>query len=497
MRGVLIFYLIAAAGIFGFAAGTGITGSLIAAIPIALLFALATGFILFKYPIITIDKTASSRGLQIVSIIATVIGLIQLSRLLVFIIAPSQAAFSTIPSSEWETRHSCFSAYYVAAQSARKVPDIYANSLYSLADDDPAQQRKPQMIGPLRVDVFEYPPTFLLVPEVVNQVTPDFFRARMLWFALNGIVVILAMLLVARELGPIAGTRALLLAPLVWFSLIFLSTMQKGNVQMAIIAISMIAMVLFAKKRFFSGGTLLAYATASKLYPGMLIVYLMMRRQWRAVIYTAALGFGVAFLALIVEGWQTYSAFLAHLPGILSGEAFPAFRNPSAMAINYSIPGIIFKLKIFGIGDMGFGASKIVGWIYTLVLLAIIVMIAKRKDREEDNPLIWLSILILATLRSPFLPQAYAGFPPLWLLTLVAALHPPTTKNLILTILTWIGLNLMIPIDWGFTPKQLALISAIPQILTVVIAFVALRQPNARVRNEIMDDSTAINQTAE
>jgi len=245
---------------------------------------------------------------------------------------------------------------------------------------------------------------------------------------------------------------------------------------MAIIAISTIAMILFAKKRFFSGGTLLAYATASKLYPGMLIVYLIMRRQWRAVIYTTALGFGIAFLALIAYGWETYSAFLSHLPRLLSGEAFPAFRNPQAMAINYSIPGIIFKLKVFGIGGMDFGASKIVGWIYTLILLAIIILIARRRDRNEDSPLIWLSILILATLRSPFLPQAYAGFPPLWLLTLVAALHTPTAKNLFITIVVWIGLNLIIPMDWGFSPRQLALISAIPQILTIAIAFVALRQ---------------------
>ncbi len=485
MRALLILYLTIAASLFGFAAGAGLTGSLIAALPIAILFMGLAGFALWKFRIITIEKTACSRGLQILSAVATVAALVQLVRLTVFIIAPSQVAYSTVPSSRWEVQHSCLSAYFIADKSARQVPDIYAKSLYSMPDDDPSSVRKPRMVGPFRVDVYEYPPPFLILPRLVSVLNPDFLRVRMLWFALNGIVVIIAMLVVARALGPVAGTRALLLAPMVWFSIVFLGTLQKGNVQMMIMALSMIAMLLFARRKYAAGGTLLAFATVSKIYPAMLIVYLFARRQWRAVAFTSGMSVLLMLIALLITGWQPYSAFLAHLPGLLGGEAFPAFRNPSGTAINYSVPGIIFKLKLFGVPGMNFGAMKIVGWIYTLVLLAIIITIARRIHRTDgDSPLIWMAILILATLRSPFLPQAYAGFPPLWLLTLVAAAYAPNPKTLIMVILVWLSLNIVVPLDWGVDPRLLALISALPQIATIVLALVALRRSDqSRVLN--------------
>ena len=43
----------------------------------------------------------------------------------------------------------------------------------------------------------------------------------------------------------------------------------------------------------------------------------------------------------------------------------------------------------------------------------------RQRDRRVD-PLAWIAILILATLRSPFLP-GYGAFPALWLATLVMA----------------------------------------------------------------------------
>src|SRR6266478_8671701 len=68
--------------------------------------------------------------------------------------------------------------------------------------------------------------------------------------------------------------------------------------------------------------------------------------------------------------------------------------------------------------------------------------------REASRPLrmlvassLGIATGILATLRSPFLPQAYAAVPPLWLLTLLAATHAPSTKASFLTLLGWMSLN--------------------------------------------------------
>ena len=115
-------------------------------------------------------------------------------------------------------------------------------------------------------------------------------------------------------------------------------------------------------------------------------------------------------ISILDTGWAPYSAFLHHLPRLLSGEAFPAFRRPGSVAANLSVPGFLFKLKLFGLLNGSFALMKIIGSIYTVILLAATVAIGMRKPTRNDQPLIWLAVLILASLRSPFLPT-YGIFP--------------------------------------------------------------------------------------
>ena len=467
-----------AAAIAAFTIAAGVTGSLVAAVPIA---AVAGGLVavrLWTHPIVSYDPAATSRPLQVVSAVATLAALFQLARLAVFIVSPAQAAYSQFPSSVWEQRHSCLTAYFVAAQAIATTPNVYDDALFSLPGD-PTALRKPRTMGPFNIDAYEYPPPFLLLPRALGLVAPDFSRLRMAWFGICAAVLLLAMLAAARALGPVAGTRALLLAPLVWAGFPMLNTLQKGNAQVLVIAISMCALLLFERRRWAAGGSLLAYATVSKLYPGMLVLYLLWRRQWRAVAWTAAFSGVVVLLSLLDTGIGPFVAFRHHLPGILSGEAFPAFRNPAARAINVSIPGIVFKLKLFGVAGMSFATAKVVGWVYTLVVIGAIGLVARRPVRDDEAPAVWLAIVILATLRSPFLPQGYGVFPAIWLLTLLAARRPPTSQNVLLLVLAWVGFNIYVPMDWGIAPRLLAVLNLVPQVATAAIAVVALRRSDA------------------
>jgi hypothetical protein len=353
---------------------------------------------------------------------------------------------------------------------------VFDSSLYTQPGDTGVGVRKPLTLGPFGIDVYEYPPPFLLLPRACMLLAPDFMRLRTLWFGLTVGVVLLAMVVVASSLGPAAGTRALLLSPLVWAALPTLSFLQKGNVQGLVVALSMLAMVLFERRRFAAGGALLAYATVSKLFPGLLVVYLLARRQWRALAWTVGASVLLALVALIDVGWQQYAGFASHLPGLLGGEAFPAFRNSAAKAINYSVPGLVFKAELYGVPGTGFLASKIVGWIWTMVILWLTVRIARRTLRDGEKPLVWIAVLILATLRSPFLPQAYAAFPPLWLLTLLAATYAPAAKTIGLTVLAWVCFNAFWPLDWPVDPRLLAALTGLPQALTVLITLLALQR---------------------
>ena len=441
----------------------------------AALVAGLVAWLFWRHPVVPLNEDAPSRGLYVISLLATVFALFQLARLCVFIINPAAVGFAASPSRGLglPLSHSCVSAYFVAAQSARSAPNVYDPELYSLPSTSPDGMRKPQFIGPFTIDVYEYPPTFLLLPRALRLLSPDFFHFRMIWFAFNGTVLLIGLLAVARVMGPVIGRRALLLSPLVLSSGHTIGTLQVGNLQAIIFALAMLAMILFDQRRYAAGGALLAFATVSKLFPGLLLVYLLVRRKWSALAWTAGMTVVLIGLSLLDAGLTPYHSFLHHLPKLLGGESFPAFRNPNAVALNFSVPGMAFKLHLFGVPGASFAAMRIVGWVYTPIVLAITVMVARRPLNLVEQPIAWLGILIVASLRSPFLP-GYAVIPVLWLLALLAAVVAPTLRTLCLALAAWLILNISIPLS-GQDPRLSSIILLLPQTVMVVLLVLALR----------------------
>ena len=204
-------------------------------------------------------------------------------------------------------------------------------------------------------------------------------------------------------------------------------------------------------------------------------LFLLLRRDWRALGWTAAVGAALVLVTLADVGWTPFAAFFDNLPKLLSGEAFPALRNAvaNAIAINESVPGLVFKLGLFGVPDMGFAASKIVGWVYTLAVIGATAWMALyARDRAKD-PLVWIAILLLATLRSPFLPF-YAVFPPLWLATLIVAMAWRRTGVL------WSTVAMAIVLSFTFGPNAVspqvnAIATLMHTIAALVLAMMAAR----------------------
>ena len=257
MHAFITISLAVATGIFVFAAAVGLSGSAPPRRPSGVVAAGLAGWRVWSRPILAIDESACSPGLKIVSGLATVAALVQLALLTVFMVDPAQVAYSTIPGSAWEIRHSCLTAYFVAGEAVGRGHDLYDPALYTSPEDTGTGQRKALMIGPFGIDVYEYPPPFLLVPRACRLLTTDFMRMRPLWFGLGAGIVLIAMLVVARRMGPAMGTRALLLVPLFWAAPAMMNTLQKGNVQPVVVALAMLAMVLFERSRWAAGGALL------------------------------------------------------------------------------------------------------------------------------------------------------------------------------------------------------------------------------------------------
>ena len=148
-------------------------------------------------------------------------------------------------------------------------------------------------------------------------------------------------------------------------------------------------MLLF-ERRWYAAGRAAARLRrrSSKLFPGVLVLYLLLRRDWRAV------GLDRGVERRRSRSWRSprsaprrIAISCDHMPKLLSGEAFPAFRNPDAIGVNQSVPGLVFKLKLFGVPHMDFTAMRIVGWLYTVVVVAGTAWLALRAAPRGREPL--------------------------------------------------------------------------------------------------------------
>lgn len=454
-----------------FTAAAGLTGSLPAALAIsAAITTLLT--LVARRRLAALDERAASRGLLVLSGVATVLAVFQLVRLTIFTVAPTRDDFAAVPGSAFSRQHCCATAYFVGGRLAREATNVYDNALYDAPDSIATERRKPQKIDGFSVDVYEYPPPFLLLPRLVTRVAPTFTRFRMVWFGLSSASLLGAMLLAAAALPRAQTTRAVLLMPLAWAGLSTIEALQMGNFQVMTVAVSMAAMVMFSRRRDAAGGALLGFAVASKLFPGMLLLYLAVRRAWRPVVATLLGGVVIVLLALWDMGLAPFAAFLHHLPRLLGGEAFAAFRNPAAVANNLSIPGLVFKLPFFGLPDMGFAGMKVVGWIYTVIAVAVTFLMARR---GRGGPVAWITVLVVATLRSPFLPNSYAPVAALWLLTLLGAENVVRGRALVWIGVAWLTLELLWPVDWPLDPRVASAINSVPMATILALTVLGVR----------------------
>jgi hypothetical protein len=453
------------AGIVAFTASAGVRDDMAIA---AIVAAVATAAALARRAGFAAAVDGAPPLARALFVAGTLAVLAQLAWLTPFIIDPNRSTWAPSALAPMPPTHSCASSYWVACSVVQTRPDVYDDSIYNLPQADPTAIRNARTLGRLNIDNYEYPPAFLLAPRVLGFVTSDFWGFRRLWFALNLGFVLVVAVLVARRLDERLGTHAVWLTPFVIAGPAIIATFQVGNVQMAMIALAALAMYCIDRGAHVAGGFLLACAILGKLYPGVFVLYLLLRREWRPVIWTAA--FGVALIAVSVAdvGLEPYRAFLREMPHLMSGEAFSAFRNPGAIGNNGSVPGLIFKLKLWGVPHMGFEAMRIVGWIYTLVVIAGTVWIVRRVRPAGREPVIWLAILVLATMRSPFM-ATYAFFPVMWLATLVAPLGWRAARPSTLVLAGWCAFAL------GFGPASLPPpVNAAWTTVQTVLAFVLL-----------------------
>jgi len=188
-------------------------------------------------------------------ILAATAGL-QVARLSHFMHDVGRADCSVLPDREFFRNHACLSAYTEASRLAPTGANVYDPKVY--------EKRK---IGRLEVDLFQYPPAFLLLGGAFNALMPDFFATRAIWFATQALALLASALALAVWIGGPTGARAAWLIPVVWLSVPPRLTLQLGNFQASAFSWSIGAMLLAAAGRAGVAGALLGFCSAGKTGP--------------------------------------------------------------------------------------------------------------------------------------------------------------------------------------------------------------------------------------
>jgi alpha-1,2-mannosyltransferase len=362
---------------------------------------------------------AGRRALTIAVMLVAAVAIVQIARQSMFMADSTKPAYSVIPGDPWRVAHSCMSAYVEAARFAEaNTGNVYDQALYDS-----------RHIGSFKVDSYHYPPPFLLVPRALRLITTDFFQFRALWFAIQTLVFAGAVVGLAVWIGETIGAFALLGGLVVLMTPTVLFSLQIGNFQTTAVALGAVALVLLVTQRIKTGAPILAYVALSKIFPGLLVLYLMFARRWRALAWTAASGVALLVLTVAVLGTQPFADFVHHeLPAISDGRAFPQSERPNVAVANQSIYGLTVRLRFLGASWLDQPMGLKVTSVYGLIVLVLAALAGWKRRVDLSNPAgrlmlvqTGLALMSLASFRSPFVGGAYGLVSTLWLLTLLAA----------------------------------------------------------------------------
>ncbi len=330
------------------------------------------------------------------------------------------SAFPLEPSS---VHHMCLPAYLYAAElAARNIDAVYSQGSYRAYSADGSAATAVVGMGPWIEDPFLYPPPFLLLPRFALWVSLDYLVLRTAWYGAQALALLALLVVLARWVGGREGARLGLLAPLLWISIPTMFNLQYGQFQLAAVVLALFARIRFTQERRLVGGFALAFATISKVFPGVFLVEQLARRRYRELGSTLGWCFLLTALALVVFGHGPFVEYFGGMASDVASGAATRFVEEDFPTVlnNISIYGIVIKLRWLGVAGMSSALASGLVWFYTLIPLGLAVWLGLRTpDSRLAQVQCWVALLNLATLRSPNAPGAYALVGSLLLLLLL------------------------------------------------------------------------------
>jgi alpha-1,2-mannosyltransferase len=396
----------------------------------ALLCFVPVGWIAQRVPETLTGAQRRRPVLSMVWCVLALVAVIQVGRLSAFMVDSSRVWGSTIPDPV-AANHQCIAAYVHAADLCRRgEKNVYDERWYPAFTTSPYARFQGvaspvEGLGRWVEDPYEYPPPFLLLPRAALAITNSFEHIRTSWFVIQALSLLMSGVLLARWIVGREGVVAGLLIPAIFASIPTMLNFQFGQFHAMGVMLALAGMVAFDRERRALGGALLSFAVLSKIFPGVLLVWLAAQRRWRDIAWTLGIGALFVLVALTVLGPEPFIAFISYqLPRMVSGAAFSFIERADIPAFivsrNFSVYAVVAKLRLLGVSGLGTTMAQTITWIYTALLLFLAWRAHVGRSDKRIQVLVWLGLLSLAALRSPVAPSAYVTGPMLWLLALLA-----------------------------------------------------------------------------
>lgn len=399
------------------------------------------------------------------------------ARLAIFLGDSRYVACSLIPADSFFLHHSCLSAYvHGAILSTDPAANVYDAAFLHIIREDLPLPDSAASFAPFKLDAFGYPPSFLLVPRALLLLTRDFASHRILFSAASLALVAYSCAALAKTLGGVAERRIWLLSPMLLASPPLLGALQVGNFHVATVAMSLLCWVALERRRDGLAGTLLAFAAMAKVFPGLLGAVLLIQRRWRAAAFAGVVAAATGALSLALLGPKVWTDFVFYqVPMIQSGEAY-GFMTDSSQNIEFNLApfGIPFKLAALGLKGWGWEQARLIGTLYSVLLLAVVVVGSRTRGGAGHRLTRWLALLMLASLRSPFAPPFVMVT--VVLLLLVLATEARATRGAVGVFALWVLLLAALPVH---LPPNIAASLARMIVLYAFLGWVVLRREGA------------------
>jgi hypothetical protein len=271
------------------------------------------------------------------------------------------------------------------------------------------------------------------------------------------------------------------------FSLPLQRNLLYGQYYIFLLVLLVAACWCYLKEHYVISGTLIAIAAACKIFPVLLVVLFLQRRNWRALAAFVITGIGAAALSIAVFGWNVHRTYLWQvLPWALHGEAMPPYI-PSAASISGLLHYLLLTEPQWN--PHPWHNSPL---LYALLqpalqmlLLAPAILLIQRNDRTPQRIILeWIGLLT-ASLAISTIPASYNFVLMVFPVCALAALLIERGMNrwLIALIIAYLGIGFPMPAPGR--PMGLAILFFTPRLFlmaAVLFGVYLLLWKNSRVQ---------------